>query len=509
VREHGHVRSDSTPALEMRGVSKRFGAVRALDEVSLRVRAGTVHALVGENGAGKSTLMKVLAGSHRPDGGAIEVHGRPWRPAGPADALAGGVAMIFQELSLAPDLSVAENVFLGIEPRGPFPGTVSRRTMIERTRTLAAEHGFDVDPLARVDELPTASCQVVEVLKALARDASILVMDEPTSSLGRDEARVLLDLVRALRGRGVTVVYISHRLEEVMELADDVTVLRDGRAVHSGPRAGQDIATIVRHMVGRELVDFYPARRAAIGPVRLDVRGLCTASGLADVTFSVRAGEVVGVAGLVGAGRTDLARALFGVEPLTAGSVSFDGERLSFAGPADAIRAGFAYVTEDRKRTGLCLDLPAAWNVSLPCLEQLGMAVLVNRSRELRLVKRATDRLGVRWSGPEAATSSLSGGNQQKLMLARAVLADSRMLVLDEPTRGIDIAAKVDIYRLLGEQAGEGKAVLLISSELPELLGVTDRLLVMRRGRIVGELETSRASQEEVVRLAAVDGAAA
>lgn len=491
----------------MRGIGKRFGPVRALAGVDLTVRAGTVHALVGENGAGKSTLMKVLAGVHRADEGSIFVNGRPWTPSRPAEALNRGVAMIHQELSLASDLTVAENVFLGREPRGLLPGTVDRRAMIEGTRHLAETYGFEIDPRAPVSDLSLADCQIVEVLKALAREASILVMDEPTSSLGRDEAAALLALVRALRDRGVTIVYISHRLEEVMDLADEVTVLRDGRSVHSGPVAELDVGTVVRHMVGRELSDFYPPRAVEIGPVRLAVDGLATASGLREISFEVCAGEVVGLAGLVGAGRTALARALFGIEPPTAGEVRFDGRRLHLSGPGDALAAGLMYVTEDRKRTGLCLELPAAWNVTLPCLKQLGMGRIVRPEREARLVSEVAERLTLRWAGPGAPAASLSGGNQQKLLLARALLADSQMILLDEPTRGIDIAAKADIYELLGELAATGKAILLISSELPELLGVTDRLLVMRRGRLAGELETAAATQEAVMELAAMDGA--
>jgi ABC-type sugar transport system ATPase subunit len=490
----------------MQNISKRFGAVQALDGVSLTVRAGTVHALVGENGAGKSTLMKILAGVHRPDGGSVRVLGHAWTPSGPAEALSGGVAMIHQELSLAADMTVAENVYLGREPRGWLPGTVDHRAMIECTRRLAQARGFEIDPCAQVEELSVADRQIVEVLRALARDASILVMDEPTSALGHDEAEAMLGLARSLGEAGVTVIYISHRLGEVMSLAEEVTVLRDGRSVHTGPVAGLEVADVVRHMVGRELRDFYPPRSVELGPVRLSVEGLATESGLAEISFVARAGEVVGFAGLVGAGRTALARALFGVEPSSAGSITFDDRPLVLCGPADAWAAGMMYVTEDRARSGLCLGLPAAWNVTLPCLRQLGMSRLIRPARENRLVSDTAARLSLRWAGPEAPASSLSGGNQQKLLLARALLADSQLIILDEPTRGIDIAAKADIYRLLGELAAAGKTILLISSELPELLGVTDRLLVMRRGRLAGELRTAAATPETVMRLAATDG---
>lgn len=493
--------------LEMREVSKAFGPVQALDQVSLAVRAGSVHALIGENGAGKSTLMKILAGIHRPDAGELVINGKARRFRRPSQALAAGVAMIYQELSLAPELTVAENVFLGIEPRGALPGTVSQRRLIEETAALSAEHHFRVGPTMQVGELSTADCQIVEILKALARRASILVMDEPTSSLGRDEAAALLEVVRGLRERGVTVIYITHRLEEVEAIADDVTVLRDGRTVHSGGAAELTVQEIVRHMVGRDLTEYYPPRSVEIGDVRLAVAGVSTAKGVDDVSFEVRAGEVVGLAGLVGAGRTALADALFGVEPLTKGEVVWDGVPLWLRSPADALAAGFLYLTEDRKRTGLCLELPAGWNVTLPCLPQMGMGTFLDLGKEQRRVESAVQQLALRWLEPQTPASALSGGNQQKLLFARALLADSQMLILDEPTRGIDVGAKADIYRILGRFAAEGKAVLFISSELPELLGVTDRLLVMRRGRLVGELKTAQATQEAVMELAAVDAA--
>ena len=490
----------------MRGVSKRFGPVEALDGVELRVRPATVHALVGENGAGKSTLMKILAGVHQADQGEMLVDGTRRRWSSPAEALAGGVAMIYQELSLAPELTVAENVFLGAEPRGRLPWTVDRAEMASRTAALAAEHGFDaVDPEACVEELGVAECQVVEVLKALARRASILVLDEPTSSLGRDEAAALLEMVDGLRRRGVTLLYISHRLEEIEALADEVTVLRDGRSVHSGPMAELDLDTLVRHMVGRELGDYFPQRAPAPGALRLEVAGLSTAAGVAEASFELRGGEILGVAGLVGSGRTALARALAGVDEIDGGEARLDGAPLRPAGPAEALARGVLYLTEDRKRSGLCLELPAVWNVTLPCLTALGMRFLVRPRREQELVEPVAQKLALRWSGPEALAVELSGGNQQKLLLARALLAGSQLLILDEPTRGVDVGAKVDIYRLLSELAAEGKAILFISSELTELLGVTDRLLVMRDGRTVASLVAAEASQEEVMRHMAVE----
>lgn len=496
----------SSFALEMQGISKSFGPVQALEDVTLQVGQGTVHALVGENGAGKSTLMKIVSGVLQPDAGTIMRDGRACAWKHPSDSLAAGVAMIYQELSLAPDLTIAENVWLGIEPRGPLPGTYAKKRMIAATRALAEKHGFDVDPAQRVETLPASTCQIVEVLKALARNARILVMDEPTSSCGEHEVAVLLEMVKKVSAAGTTIIYISHRLEEVVEIASHITVLRDGRAVHTGPTAGLTIADIVKHMVGRDLEDYFPKRKVHIGSTALSVKGL-SSHAVKDVSFDLHWGEIVGIAGLVGAGRTDLARVLCGLDPLTDGSVEICEQPVQIATPADALSLGIMYITEDRKRTGLCLDLPAAWNMTLPCLAELGMKHILRLSRENEIAEDTAGTLSLKWSGPQAPASALSGGNQQKLLLGRALIARSRLWVLDEPTRGIDIAAKVDIYELIGRMAAEGKAVLIISSELPELFGITDRILVMRRGRLVADLVTSETTQEAVMQLAAVDEA--
>ncbi|MEW6140327.1 MAG: sugar ABC transporter ATP-binding protein [Thermodesulfobacteriota bacterium] len=491
-------------ALEMQGISKSFGPVKALEDVTLCVQRGTVHALVGENGAGKSTLMKILSGVYQPDTGSIVREGKACQWKHPSDSLAAGVAMIYQELSLAPDLTVAENVWLGIEPRGTLPGTYSKNRMLAETRALAERHGFEVDPAQRVEYLPASACQIVEVLKALARNAEILVMDEPTSSCGKHEVAVLLEMVKKLSRSGTTIIYISHRLEEVVEIAGQLTVLRDGRAVYTGPMKGLDIADIVKHMVGRDLDDYFPKREVEVGAVALSVTGL-SSQGVENVSFDLHWGEILGVAGLVGAGRTELARVLCGLEPSIHGNVKISGKSVKITAPADALSLGIMYVTEDRKRTGLCLDLPAAWNMTLPCLAELGMKHILHLGRENQIAEEAARKLSLKWPGPGAPTSALSGGNQQKLLLGRALIAQSLLWVLDEPTRGIDIAAKVDIYKLIGRMAAEGKAVLIISSDLPELFGITDRILVMRRGRLVADLVTSETTPETVMQLAAVD----
>lgn len=491
-------------ALEMQGISKSFGSVKALEDVTLRVSKATVHALVGENGAGKSTLMKILSGVLQPDTGTIVRAGKTCSWKHPFDSLAAGVAMIYQELSLAPDLTIAENVWLGIEPRGALLSTYSKKRMLADSRALAERHGFDVDPNQRVENLPASTCQIVEVLKALARNAEILVMDEPTTSCGEHEAAVLLEMVKKLSLAGTTVIYISHRLEEVVEIAEDITVLRDGRAVYTGSMKGLQISDIVKLMVGRDLEDYFPKRKVTVGSTALSVSDL-SSHRVDNISFNLHWGEIVGVAGLVGAGRTDLARVLCGLEPLIRGRVELGGKRVKITTPADALAHGIMYVTEDRKRTGLFLELPAAWNMTLPCLAELGMKHFLHLGRENEIAEETGKRLSLKWPGPGAPASALSGGNQQKLLLGRALIAQSRLWVLDEPTRGIDIAAKVDIYELIGRMAAEGKAIFIISSDLPELFGITDRILVMRRGRLVADLVTSETNQEAVMQLAAVD----
>jgi ABC-type sugar transport system ATPase subunit len=492
------------PLLRMQGIWKRFGPVQALSDVRLNVRHGAVHALCGENGAGKSTLMKILAGVHRPDEGSITLKGEPCHFHTPGDALRAGISMIFQELDLAEDLTVAENVFLGAEPKGAFPFTVSRRAMVAQTEALAAQYSFRLDATRRIAELSLGDCQIVEVLKALRRRASVIVMDEPTSSLSVAEVQRLFEVIRQLRAQGLAIIYISHRLEEVVDLADDISILRDGKVVHSAAASQLNIAEIVKHMVGRDLRDFFPPRTSQAGAPGLRVDGLSSEEGVHDVSFEVRRGEIVGVAGLMGAGRTEMARAIFGAQPKTGGEIRLEDVPVKIDSPFAAIRAGIVLLTEDRKRTGLCVDLPCAWNITLPNLDALGMGVILQPAREMAMAAETGAKMNVKWSSPRAPASSLSGGNQQKLLVARWLMAEAKCMIFDEPTRGIDVGAKREIYALLNKLAAEGKAILLISSELPELFGVADRILVMRRGKLVGNLVTVKTTPDEVMRLAAV-----
>ncbi|MBN2703927.1 MAG: sugar ABC transporter ATP-binding protein [Pontiellaceae bacterium] len=494
-----------TYSLRMEHISKSFGPVQALKDVTFAVRPGTVHALCGENGAGKSTLMKVLSGVYMPDTGQIHIHGEPQRFTEPGQAIEEGISMLYQELDLAEHMKVYENVFLGREIMSSIPFRIDAPAMIQKTSELCDQYGFRLDPEAQISSLTPGQCQIVELLKALMRNAQIIVMDEPTSSLSEGEARNLFKIVRELRERGLTIIYISHRMEEVMDLSDDISILRDGVVVCSEPRENLDVNQVIHHMVGRELKDFYPARDIKVGEVCLEVNGLSSEEGVDDVSFEVCKGEVVGMAGLVGAGRSETARALFGVVRPTAGQIHFKGQQLDIRHPSDAIKKGMALLTEDRKRTGLCAGLPCGWNITLPNYERIGMKTLLKLVEERELCEQLGQKVKVKWESPDAPASSLSGGNQQKLLVARWLMADAEFIIFDEPTRGIDVGAKKEVYTIINQLALQGKAQLVISSELPELFGICDRILVMRRGRIVGNFVTAETSPEKVMHVAAVE----
>ena len=484
----------------MHGIVKTFGPVTALSGVSFSARPGSVHALCGENGAGKSTLMKVLSGIYTPDAGYIELFGKRVELTSPKDSLDRGISMLYQELDLAGDLTVTDNIFLGREIMKH--GCMDSKAMRERALAIIRENNFDLDPDALISTLSTGDCQIVELLKALERNAKIIVMDEPTSSLSEKEAEQLFSIVKDLRKRGLTIIYISHRLEEVMDLADDISILRDGAVVSSGHIGEYDVRRIVHEMVGRELSDFYPPRNVQIGDVCFEAKGLASDEGIADISFEVRRGEVVGMAGLVGAGRTETARAIFGLQPLTAGHVFLNGKELRIKSPADAIDGRIAYLPEDRKRCGLCVGLPCKENIMLPNYGATGMEWFLNFKKEQELMAEYGGKVKLKWSSPDDEASSLSGGNQQKLLVARWLLANPDFIIFDEPTRGIDVGAKKEIYLLINELAAAGKGILVISSELPELFGICDRLLVFRRKRLAAQLETAKTTQEEVMHFA-------
>jgi ribose transport system ATP-binding protein len=511
----------SPSLLEARAVSKHFPGVQALDRVSVRLERGEVLAVVGENGAGKSTLMKVLAGIYAPDGGEILLEGRPIRPGNVAEALRLGISLIHQELNLAENLSVAGNLFLGRELL--WGGTLLRRRDMQRAaRTLMDRVGLECSPRTTVGDLTPGQRQLVEIARSLSLDARILIMDEPTSSLTQAETDRLYRVVDDLKAEGVAVVYISHRLAEVERVADRVTVLRDGRnagelyRTPEPPQEGISHAAMVRLMVGREPGQFFHKEhvpRPKTGTPRLEVRQLSYAGGPGrdtgvspPVSFAVYPGEVVGMAGLMGAGRTELAEALFGLRRIVAGEVLLDGRPITLGDPRDAIASGLALVPEDRRQHGLVLEASLQRNIALPNLDHLSVLQLVAPGRERALAEEMCQRLRVRAPGVYQLAGLLSGGNQQKVVLGKWLARKPRVLLFDEPTRGIDVGAKSEIYALMDRLAGEGVAILMISSDLEEVLGMSDRVLVMHQGRIAGELARGSLSEEGIMHLATGGG---
>ncbi|MQA77180.1 MAG: ATP-binding cassette domain-containing protein [Streptosporangiales bacterium] len=492
------------PALALRGIGRSFPGVRALDDVTIEVRAGEVLALVGENGAGKSTLLRILSGDQQPDEGELRLPSGPVRFGSPRDARAAGVRVVSQEPELVDPLSVAENVFLGQVARASGGRLVRRRDLHRRTAEILDRYGFagDLDPQAIAADLSPSQRQLVEIVRALHEGATVLALDEPTSSLSEREADRLLGTVERLRRDGVAIVYVSHRLRETLRLADRVAVLRDGRLVATEDAAALSEADVVRLMVGRPLTAVFDRPEPpALGDVRLRVEHL-SAPGLHDVGLTVRAGEIVGLAGLVGAGRTRLARALYGELPLTGGRVEVDGRPVRLRHPRDAMAAGICRTPEDRKGDGLVMVRSVRENVTLAILKRLSTFRFVRRRAERTVVADLTASLRVKAPSMDHPVATLSGGNQQKVVLARALAAAPRVLVLDEPTRGVDVGAKAEIYQLVFRLARDGLAVVVVSSELPEVLGLADRILVLAGGRITGELSRDDATEERVLALA-------
>ncbi|RDG34952.1 sugar ABC transporter ATP-binding protein [Streptomyces corynorhini] len=485
--------------LRIEGIRKTFPGVVALDSVDFDLRRGEVHVLLGENGAGKSTLIKMLSGAYRPDAGRVLVDGQEVRIHGAQDAQRLGIATIYQEFNLVPELTVAENIFLGRQPRR-F-GMIDRRRMESDAAELLERVGVGAAPHTLVRELGIARLQMVEIAKALSLDARVLIMDEPTAVLTSEEVEKLFRIVRRLREDGVAVVFITHHLEEIAALGDRVTVLRDGRSVDQVPASTPE-DELVRLMVGRSIEQQYPRRTTGAGEPLLSVAGLTRQGVFHDIGFEVRAGEVVGIAGLVGAGRTEVVRAVFGADPYDTGTVRVAGTALTGHDVSAAMAAGIGLVPEDRKGQGLLLDASVAENLGLVTLRAATRAGLVDRKAQHTAAGRIAEQLGVRMAGLDQRVGTLSGGNQQKVVIGKWLLAEVRVLILDEPTRGIDVGAKVEIYELINALTAAGHAVVMVSSDLPEVLGMSDRVLVMAQGRIAGELPAHEATQDAVMALA-------
>ncbi len=491
----------TAPLIELVGISKSYGGVHAVEDVSFGIHPSTIHALVGENGAGKSTLVKVLTGVIQPEGGELLVDGEPQRLADPQSAHRLGIVAMYQEPTVFQDLTVAENVFAGRHPRRAI-GTVDWRAMRTEASRILRELGADFAPDTPVRGLGVADRQLLEIARALTSSARLLIMDEPTAALSPHEVDKLFATGRRLRERGVAVVFISHRLEEVDAIADTVTVLRDGRHIATRPAAGLSQAEIIRLMVGRSLDALFPKEESEVGDVVLRARGLTHRGVFSNVSFDLHRGEIVGLAGFVGAGRTEVARSIFGIDRLDAGELWIDGSRFRPRSPRAALRRGLAYLPEDRLQQGLVQPMSIAVNASMAVLPRLTPGGILRPRRERSLARRFMEQLSIRATSPAQIVRSLSGGNQQKVVLSKWLAAEPGILILDEPTHGVDVGTKADVHQAISHLAANGLTILLISSELPEILGMSDRVLVMREGRLVAEFPRDAATQERIIEAA-------
>ncbi|PSJ65335.1 sugar ABC transporter ATP-binding protein [Kumtagia ephedrae] len=489
--------------LKLTGISKGFTGVQALSSIDFDVRAGEIHALVGENGAGKSTTIKIIAGAYKPDSGQIEFDGRPVHWVRPADAKAAGIHVIYQEFVLFPHLTVAENIFLGHERRGAF-GMIDHARTRKDAADLLHKLGVDIDPDKLVSELTVADQQMVEISKALVHKVKLLILDEPTAVISGREAELLFARLAALKAEGVAIVYVSHRLEEIFQIADRVTVFKDGQHVVTTDIGKVDRHRLISHMVGRDLRDVFPAKRqsGAPGKVVLKAENVSVEGRVRNAGIELRAGEITALAGMVGSGRTELAMGIFGGLPISSGSITIDGEQLAGITPATAIGKGIGFVTEDRKGQGLAMQLDVAANISAANLSEVTSGGLLDRSREHAIARQEIDNYRIACRGPGTPVALMSGGNQQKVIVARWARTSRKVLILDEPTRGVDVGAKTEIYRIMRGLADSGIAILMISSELPEVVGMADKVVVMREGAISGELSGPAITEEAIMSLA-------
>jgi ABC-type sugar transport system ATPase subunit len=493
--------AEDNALLRLEGISKTFSGVLALAAVDFDVRRGEVHALVGENGAGKSTLIKIMSGVYQPDQGHVILDNRPVEFASPYEAQQAGLSAVPQELNMEPYLNVAENIYLGRQPCGRF-GLIDHRALYRRAADLLKLLDIDLDPAQMVEELSVAQRQMVSIARAISVEARIIILDEPTAALTGRETDILFAIIRRLKARDLGIVYISHRLEEILEIADRVTVLRDGRHIDTRPIQSVSLDQIVSMMVGREIADLFRKEEAVIGGPALEVSHLSTPGVLDDISFTLHEGEILGVAGLVGAGRTELARAIFGADRLSGGEIRLLGKPTALRSTHDAIRSGIALAPEERKQQGLVVDLSVGENIALPSLSRLSRHGIIRPREQVRLGRDYVERLAIRTPSLDQKVKYLSGGNQQRVVLSKWLATQPRVLILDEPTRGVDVAAKADIHGLMSQLAKQGVAILMISSDLPEVLAMSDRILVMHRGHIAGEFSRADATQEAIMRCA-------
>ncbi len=486
--------------LEMRGIQKSFYGNEVLHAVNFSLEAGSVHALMGENGAGKSTLMNILVGIHKRDGGLVEIEGQTVEIDSPAAAQKMGIAMIHQELSSVVEMSVAENIFLGREP--VKHGLIDYRQMYKQTEELLETLHITLNPKTKMGRLRVADQQLVEIAKAVSQDARILIMDEPTSSITDREVANLYTIIRNLKKRGTGIVYISHKMDEVYTITDKITILRDGESIATWNTKEATNDMVVKAMVGRELTEQYPKRESNIGEPILELRGLTKQGEFEDVSFTLHCGEILGLVGLVGAGRTETMQSLFGLARAEAGEIYIKGEKVELKKPADAINHGIAYVTEDRKGEGLVLPISIAHNTTLPSMKELSNKVFIKTAEEKSRTDQILSELRVKMANSKLAVKNLSGGNQQKVVLAKWMLKEPDIIIFDEPTRGIDVGAKAEIYKLMNEFVAKGKAIIMISSEMPEAMGMSDRILVLSNHKVSGELKRDEFSQNSIMTMA-------
>ena len=489
----------STTILEMKGINKSFPGVHVLQNVDFDLKKGEVHILLGENGAGKSTLIKILSGAYSLDSGEIIFEGKQVDIVKPHDAQDLGITTIYQEFNLIPYLSAGQNIYLGREPLSPTTRKLDHKKLLEDTEALFQRLHLDIDPKAKVVDLGVAEQQMVEIAKALSVNSKILIMDEPTSALTDKEIENLFAIIKNIQSHGVSIIYISHRLEEFEEIGNRVTIMRDGEAVKTLEIQDTDLDEMIRHMVGREVGDHYPKVPAPAGEEILSVKNFTRDKVFQDVNFSVKSGEILGICGLMGAGRTEIVRSIFGIDPKDSGDIFMHGKQIDINHPRQAIKAGIGFLTEKRREEGLVLLLDIAKNITLPSLDDIDLTYKLDKKKEKSIVSEFIESLKIKCTGREQQTETLSGGNQQKVVIAKWLMSKSKIFIMDEPTRGIDVGAKIEVYNLMNSLVAEGNGIILISSDLPEVLGMSDRILVVCRGEIVKEFSREEATQENIM----------